>query len=292
MLIFPFPPILLTCRLQHDLAIVAVFGALLCGPANAAEKVAGCATFSMTHPVTIPVGGLSAEHVLWHTLDHGSQIEFSSERFANCSAERTTTCDMVRGRGACFGYQTALSSEGDRLITKYSGGIEPEAGDDGKATDLSLRGTWVVISGSGKFLNVRGGGTYRGRFTSDHEYTLEWSGEIEQRPQASAPLSQKDDAPRDAALWRTSATLFSTIASVTGDPLGDLLPDVHQVPHSQIEAMACPRMTGGCRVSAIYIRHLGIYLDDNLDLESDPFARSILLPLVSVSQSRYFLCVL
>ena len=272
--IFKFLEILGTRPLRHKLAIVTVFGAVLCAPAGAAEKVAGSATFSMTHPLRIPVGGLDAEHMLWHTLDQASRVESSGELCANCATERTTTCDIVRGRGSCFGYQTALSSEGDRLITKYSGGIEPEGA---KATDFSLRGSWVVISGSGKFLNVRGGGTYRGRFTSEHEYTLEWSGEIEQRAQASAPLSQNGDAPLDAALLQTSATLFSTVAAITGDPLSDVLPEVHQVPHPQIEAMACPKMPDGCPIRAIYIRHLGIYLDDTLDLEGDPFARSILL---------------
>jgi hypothetical protein len=261
----------------HAVSIAALLGVLLCAPALAAEKVAGSATFSMTHPLTIPVGESGAEHTLWHTLDRASRIESSGELCANCATERTTTCDIVRGRGSCFGYQTALSSEGDRLITKYSGGIEPQSGDDPKATDLSLRGTWVVISGSGKFLNVRGGGTYRGRFISEHEYTLEWSGQIEQHPHDNASLSQNGYAPVDSALMQTSAALYSTVATITGDPLGDTLPDVHQAPHAQIEAMACPSMPDGCTVRAIYIRHLGIYLDDTLDLEGDPFARSILL---------------
>jgi asparagine synthetase A len=41
--------------------------------------------------------------------------------------------------------------------------------------------------------------------------------------------------------------------------------------------MACPKMPDGCTVRAIYILHLGIYLDDTLDMARDPFARSILL---------------
>ena len=73
------------------------------------------------------------------------------------------------------------------------------------------------------------------------------------------------------------ATLFSAIAAITGDPIGDVLPEVQLVPHSQIVAMACPGTTGGCRIRAIYIPHLGVFLDDDLDLEKDPFARSILL---------------
>lgn len=77
------------------------------------------------------------------------------------------------------------------------------------------------------------------------------------------------------ALFQIVAKLFAAVASLTGQPLvSDALPEVHQVPHAQIEAMACQRP---CRVRAIYIPHLGVYLDDNLDIEHNEFDRSILL---------------
>lgn len=77
------------------------------------------------------------------------------------------------------------------------------------------------------------------------------------------------------ALTNLVANLFTMVATLTGEPLvADALPEVHQVPHSQIEAMACQK---ACRVRAIYIPHLGVYIDDNLDIEHNEFDRSILL---------------
>ena len=77
------------------------------------------------------------------------------------------------------------------------------------------------------------------------------------------------------ALMQLVASLFTMVATLTGQPLlSDTLPEVHRVPHAQIEAMACQRP---CRIRAIYIPHLGVYLDDNLDLEHNAFDRSILL---------------
>ncbi len=77
------------------------------------------------------------------------------------------------------------------------------------------------------------------------------------------------------ALMQLVASLFSIVAAMTGQPLvSDALPEVHRVPHAQIEAMACQ---GPCRVRAIYVPHLGIFLDDNLDVERNVFDRSILL---------------
>lgn len=77
------------------------------------------------------------------------------------------------------------------------------------------------------------------------------------------------------ALMQMVAGLFSIVASFTGLPINtDTLPEVHRVPHAQIEAMACQQP---CRIQAIYVPHLGIFLDDNLDVVNDEYARSILL---------------
>ena len=77
------------------------------------------------------------------------------------------------------------------------------------------------------------------------------------------------------ALMQVVASLFSIVTSFTGLPLNtDTLPDVERVPHSQIEAMACQQ---ACRIQAIYIPHLGIFLDEDLDVVNDEYARSILL---------------
>ena len=60
------------------------------------------------------------------------------------------------------------------------------------------------------------------------------------------------------ALMQLVRSLFSMVATLTGQPLiSDSLPEVHRVPHAQIEAMACQQ---ACRVRAIYIPHLGIYV--------------------------------
>jgi len=75
------------------------------------------------------------------------------------------------------------------------------------------------------------------------------------------------------------AALMEAIVILSGDgglPAGTVLPppEIASVPHSQIEAMACGRP---CAVRAIFVPRLGIFVDDDLDVRGDPFARSILL---------------
>jgi len=75
------------------------------------------------------------------------------------------------------------------------------------------------------------------------------------------------------------ALLFSVALKHMGDAGAPhtrnlALPDVHRVSHAQLEAMACH---SSCRVRAFYVPHLGVFLDDDLDVENDEFAKSVLL---------------
>lgn len=161
------------------------FLACVCPSALAGEKMSGRAVFLATPPTTIPIGAIADEHVLRHGAERGTQMEFSgADWLKDCSLLRTGSCDLVHGRGACFGYQIWVAPNGDRLVAKYSGVILPDAKSDKKSPDTILRGTWVYVRGSGIYAGVAGAGRYSGKYRSATEYELEWSGEIERRDTA------------------------------------------------------------------------------------------------------------
>lgn len=161
------------------------FLACLCPSALAGEKMSGRAVFLATPPTTIPIGAIADEHVLRHGAERGTQMEFSgADWLKDCSLLRTGSCDLVHGRGGCFGYQIWVAPNGDRLVAKYSGVILPDAKSDKKPPDTILRGTWVYVKGSGIYAGVAGAGRYSGKHRSATEYELEWSGEIERRATA------------------------------------------------------------------------------------------------------------
>ena len=169
-----------------DLAIgLGWFLACVAPSALAGEKMSGRAVFLATPPTTIPIGAIADEHVLRHGAERGTQMEFSgADWLKDCSLLRTGSCDLVHGRGACFGYQIWVAPNGDRLVAKYSGVILPDAKSDKKPPDTILRGTWVYVRGSGIYADVAGAGRYSGKYRSATEYELEWSGEIERRATA------------------------------------------------------------------------------------------------------------
>ncbi|MBI3527349.1 MAG: hypothetical protein HY067_05210 [Betaproteobacteria bacterium] len=68
--------------------------------------------------------------------------------------------------------------------------------------------------------------------------------------------------------------LFTSIQLLAGYPAPKVLPEIHAVPHEEIEQRFC---AGPCRVRAFYDPAQGVFIDDSLDVKSDIFARSILL---------------
>jgi hypothetical protein len=78
----------------------------------------------------------------------------------------------------------------------------------------------------------------------------------------------------DQALSQLLVELFAAIKLMSGYPMPATLPEIHQLPHAQLEARIC---AGNCSVKAFYLKGDGVFIDDALDLQHDLRARSILL---------------
>lgn len=84
--------------------------------------------------------------------------------------------DLVMGNGPHNGY-TEMEKDGDKSVSKWQGKIETKM-QDGKPV-TTFEGTFSFISGNGTFEKVvGGGGTYKGYFTSETSYEVDWEGEI------------------------------------------------------------------------------------------------------------------
>ena len=199
------------CRMERFVTMTSFLGIILrsvallaCGialhwcagglsNALAGENASGNAVFIVTPSTKIPLGALNNDHVIVHAAERGTQMEFSSsELFKNCSLLRTSTCDLVRGRGNCYGYHIFESSDGDQLPAKFSGVRLPDENRDKKPPEDVLRGTWVFVKGSGKFADIKGGGNYHGRYISSTQYALEWSGELFRASESSSSSFSKE----------------------------------------------------------------------------------------------------
>lgn len=75
----------------------------------------------------------------------------------------TATFDVVKGKGTFSGYEVKTFKDGSTIVVKASGTQAPT--DEGKRT--AFKGTWEVVSGTGRFAGTKGTGTFQGERIGD-----------------------------------------------------------------------------------------------------------------------------
>ena len=86
--------------------------------------------------------------------------------------------DQVAGTGTKRGYFRRLYKNGDIDYGTYEGTDKTTFKEDGSWEATTWEVTWKVTGGTGKFKNIKGGGTYRGKATAEGD-SNEWEGEVE-----------------------------------------------------------------------------------------------------------------
>jgi hypothetical protein len=84
--------------------------------------------------------------------------------------------DLSQGNGPQQGY-ISMSQGADSVISKWSGKVTTTLSPD-KTPITTFEGTWTKVKGTGRYEDITGKGIYKGHFTSQTEYTIEWSGQI------------------------------------------------------------------------------------------------------------------
>jgi hypothetical protein len=87
--------------------------------------------------------------------------------------------DQVAGTGTHWGYDTNLFKNGDIEYGTYEGTFKTTFKEDGSWKETTWEGTFKVIGGTGKFKNIKGSGTYRGKATAAEGAITEFEGEVE-----------------------------------------------------------------------------------------------------------------
>jgi hypothetical protein len=85
--------------------------------------------------------------------------------------------DSVAGTGTHRGYFRRLHKNGDATWGSYEGMHKATVKEDG-SSEPTWEGTYKVTGGTGKFKDIKGEGTYRGKVTAQGAST-DWEGEVE-----------------------------------------------------------------------------------------------------------------
>ena len=86
--------------------------------------------------------------------------------------------DEVAGTGTARGYFRRLHKNGDIDYGPFEGTHKTTLKEDGSFLEATWEGTYKKNGGTGKFKNIKGGGTYRGKATAEGA-SEDWEGEME-----------------------------------------------------------------------------------------------------------------
>lgn len=143
-------------------------------------------TFSLKyaeqHPLAVPdaeghvllMGRVEGRNRSTGPVTYMDQAEVTNLEFA----------DLAQGNGPQQGY-ISMRQGADTVISSWKGKVTTTLSPE-KTPITTFEGTWNKVKGTGRYQGITGSGTYKGRFTSKNEYTVDWNGQL-----AGGPLAEK-----------------------------------------------------------------------------------------------------
>lgn len=138
-------------------------------------KIAGKHTFAFTTQKTINVGD-TEDHIISLSAYEGFNVSTGKNKFMD-GAQNVGMgfSDLFKGNGPDQGYGN-FSLNGDVIFWKYQGKFTTILSPEGKPV-TTFEGAWTYTKGTGKYENIQGSGTFKGKFSSRTIFIADWEGE-------------------------------------------------------------------------------------------------------------------
>lgn len=146
-------------------------------PSMAQEKVeiAGRidATYTKQEPIEI---GDTEGHMMVLATSEGTNTNTGEHEFMDgAQVVNMSFTDLVKGNGPHQGYITFVK-DSDGTYAKWEGAVTTTMSPEG-APMISFEGTFSYTYGMGQYEHIHGSGTYKGHYTSETSYMVEWEAE-------------------------------------------------------------------------------------------------------------------
>ena len=148
-------------------------------PTAAPAKIAGTFTAKYVEQHQLPVADAEGHTLLTGKSEGTNRSTGPTPYMEQGKVTSVEFGDLVQGNGPHEGY-IVFSQGADSMISRWNGKVTTKLSPD-KTPMISFAGNWTKLRGTGKYEGVTGKGTYNGHFTSQTEYTCDWSGEISGR---------------------------------------------------------------------------------------------------------------
>ncbi len=138
-------------------------------------KVMGTITAAMIEEKMIEIGDV-AGHQMTLSKQEGINVSKGPNPFMDGAiAFNMSTNDIIKGTGKHQSY-IKLSKLDDMTYAKCEGKSMMTTASDGTPI-ITIEGTFSWIKGTGKFENIQGNGTYKGKYIARTIWMLDWQGE-------------------------------------------------------------------------------------------------------------------
>ena len=157
-----------------SLALILAVG-MMSSIAQQKSKIAGKMTLAYARQEMMDMGDTEG-HVLSLSESDGINVSIGKHEFMDgAQVVNISFGDLVKGNGLHQGY-VKLAKKDDTVFAKWEGKVTTTLSAEGTPI-TAFEGTLSYVKGTGKFENIQGSGTYKGKSISKTIYTVEWEGE-------------------------------------------------------------------------------------------------------------------
>ncbi|MFW6257487.1 MAG: hypothetical protein ACOC11_01770 [Prolixibacteraceae bacterium] len=149
--------------------------ALTTAEAQQKFKIAGTGDYTVVEGKDFNIDDAEGHIVRLNKWEGNNLSTGETEYMHNARTVNIAFNDVTKGNGLHNGY-VIIEKGNDKVVTQWEGKITTTLSEEGHPV-TSFRGNMWWTDATGKYKGIHGVATYKGWFTSEKTYTVEWEGE-------------------------------------------------------------------------------------------------------------------
>ncbi len=138
-------------------------------------KIAGTGEYSMIEGQAFNIEDANGHIVRLNKAEGNNLSTGETEWMHNARAVNISFTDVTMGNGFHQGY-VIIEKSNDKIVSRWEGKMTTKLSAEGQPV-TTFEGDMWWTDATGKYENMHGVATYKGHFTSENSYKVEWEGE-------------------------------------------------------------------------------------------------------------------
>ena len=149
--------------------------ALTTAEAQQKFKMAGTGEYTMIEGQAFNINDAEGHMVRLNKAEGNNLSTGETEWMHNAKTVNISFADATMGNGFHQGY-VIIEKGNDKIVSRWEGKMTTKLSEDGQPV-TTFQGNMWWTDATGKYKDMHGVATYKGHFTSENTYRVEWEGE-------------------------------------------------------------------------------------------------------------------